>query len=59
LLHPPNTSSALLSAASHTLNFYQLLADELIKLTNYSPDASKAQPISGMHLSIGLPGTLS
>ncbi len=77
MLHPPNTSLALLSAASHTLNFNQLLAEEPIiptsyssgagrtqpisvpiKLTNYSPDTRKAQPISGEHLSIGLPGTL-
>jgi hypothetical protein len=35
LLHPPNTSLALLSAASHTLNFYQLLADEPIKPTSH------------------------
>jgi hypothetical protein len=43
LLHPHNTSLALLSAASHSIDFNQLLADGPIKLTNHSLDADGPQ----------------
>jgi len=39
LLHPPNTSPALLRSASRSIDFYQLLADVPIKPTDHSPNA--------------------